>query len=153
MWAETKENTLFKGLMVLFRAFHLYSVFQIISKPEVIEWLPGSYLCSFSDFSEWIYVYIIKTLMQVAVIRLDKSIDYMSGFKYCFLGQNALLPRQYLFCELEENYQPSHIARWWTQHKSLGRHEHAVWRAIKQTKQISLSKEWARKQDLSYQIH
>lgn len=45
-----------------------------------------------------------KTLMEVAVIRLDKSIDYMSSFNYCFLGQNVLLLRQCPFCELEENY-------------------------------------------------
>lgn len=127
------ENTLFKGLIMLNRAFQLYSIFQIISKPKVLEWLPGSYLSSFSDFSEWIYVYIIKkTLMEVAVIRLDKSIDYMSNFNYCFLGQNALLLRQCPFCELEENYQPSHISWWWTQHKTLSRHEHTAWRAVKQ---------------------
>lgn len=77
------ENTLFKGLIMLIRAFQLYSIFLIISKPKVLEQLPGSYLGSFSDFSEWMYVYIIKkNLMEAAVIRLDKSIDYMSSFNY-----------------------------------------------------------------------
>lgn len=64
--------------------------------------------------------------MQVVLIRLDKSIDYMSGLKYCFLGQNVLLLSQYLFCELEERYQSSHISQRWAQHKSLGRREHAA---------------------------
>lgn len=49
--------------------------------------------------------------MRVALIRLDKSIDYISGLKYCFLGQNILLPRQYLFSELEESYQSSHVSQ------------------------------------------
>lgn len=42
--------------------------------------------------------------MQAPLIRLDKSIDYLSGLEYRFLGQNVLLLRQYLFYELEESY-------------------------------------------------
>lgn len=87
--------------------------------------------------------------MQVALISLDKAIDKMSGLKYCFSGQNVLLLRQYLFRELEESYQSSHVSRQYAQHKNLGRSEHMAWRAIKQTKQISLSKEGARRQALS----